>query len=289
MPNEYLGYYQNGNYLVKFYKNGTKIKQTKGDKFIAKFPDSIDLKITDYCDKNCPMCHEKSSTVGFHGDLNAQFLATLKKGTELAIGGGNPLTHPNLEQFLLSMKERGVVCNLTVNGDHLLLQKERIERLIKEELIYGLGVSIQAYNQEVVNFAMRHSNCVLHLINGIFTQFDQLFDKNLKILILGYKRFGKGEKYFSATVQKNMQLLKESIPSFKDRFFVLSFDNLALSQLNVKGFLSKEEYETIFMGNDGDSSMYIDLVKGQFAKSSTATQRYDILNDIIDMFNVIKN
>ncbi|MBR3864767.1 MAG: radical SAM protein [Clostridia bacterium] len=289
MQNPLIGYYQNGNYVVKFYSNGTKIKQTNEDKFIAKFPDSIDLKITDYCDKNCPMCHEKSSILGLHGDLNEEFLKTLKRGTELAIGGGNPLSHPNLEKFLKEMKARGVICSLTVNGDHLIADNEHIEALIKDKLIYGLGISIQKYNQKVIDFAQKYQNAVLHLINGVFTDFNKLFDKNLKILILGYKKFGKGEQFFSNEVENNMLYLKNNISTFFNRFNVVSFDNLALSQLHIKNLLSKEEYESIFMGDDGDSSMYIDLVKKQFAKSSTSVERYPLGKDIFEMFSKINN
>ena len=177
MPAKLIGYYQNGNYLVKFYSNGTKIKQTKGDRFIAEFPDSIDLKITDYCDMNCPMCHERSSVLGKHAKLNANFLKGLKAGTELAIGGGNPLSHPDLDTFLERMKKQGVICSLTVNGSHLLADKTRIESLIDKKLINGLGISIQEYNQEVIDFAKSHQNAVLHLINGIFTDFDKIVNK----------------------------------------------------------------------------------------------------------------
>ena len=33
-----LAVYQNGNYTVKLYSDGTKIKSTHSDKFIAEFP-----------------------------------------------------------------------------------------------------------------------------------------------------------------------------------------------------------------------------------------------------------
>ena len=289
MPAKLIGYYQNGNYIVKFYSNGTKIKQTKGDRFIAEFPDSIDLKITDYCDMNCPMCHERSSVLGKHAKLNANFLKGLKAGTELAIGGGNPLSHPDLDTFLERMKKQGVICSLTVNGSHLLADKTRVESLIDKKLINGLGISIQEYNQEVVDFAKSHQNAVLHLINGIFTDFDKIVNKNLKILILGYKKFGKGDSFYNKGVESNMTNLKAGVSSLFNSFSVISFDNLALLQLDIKQHLTKEEYESIFMGNDGDSSMYIDLVKNQFAKSSTSTDRYNLESDIIQMFKVINN
>ena len=44
-----IGEYINGNYTVKIYEDGTKIRETKEDEFISSFPESIDLKITNRC------------------------------------------------------------------------------------------------------------------------------------------------------------------------------------------------------------------------------------------------
>lgn len=283
-----IAVYQNGNYSVKLYSDGTKIKTTKDDKFIANFPDSMDLKITDYCDMNCPMCHEKSSVNGKHGNLNEDFLSTLKRGTELAIGGGNPLSHPDLIPFLTRMKKQGVICNLTVNETHLKKDREFIDKLISQNLIYGLGVSIKAYNEYAVSFAKSYKNTVLHVINGIFEDYDKISNQDLKILILGYKMFGKGEKYYNSEIESNKQHTKEILPSLLNKFDCVSFDNLALEQLDVKSIISPEDYESMFMGNDGEATMYIDLVNRQFAKSSTSFDRYPMEKDIITMFNTVK-
>ena len=99
-----LANYKNGNYIVKIYSDGTKIRYTSKDEFEALFPESIDIKITNYCDSNCSMCHERSDTLGKHARIDHKFLTTLKRGTELAIGGGNPLSHPQLFEFLSLMK-----------------------------------------------------------------------------------------------------------------------------------------------------------------------------------------
>ena len=50
MARQLIAVYQNGNYVVKLYGDGTKEKITSEDSFRASFPDSIDLKITNYCD-----------------------------------------------------------------------------------------------------------------------------------------------------------------------------------------------------------------------------------------------
>ena len=283
-----LASYLNGNYVVRLYEDGTKIKDTKDDKFVASFPDSMDVKITNYCDLNCPMCHEMSNTLGKEGDLNSEFFSSLKKGVELAIGGGNPLSHKDLMPFLKRMKDKGIICNLTINEKHLLKNKELINNLIKDKLIYGLGVSLNEINEETIEFAKVNKNTVFHVINGIFTGFDKLANKGLKILILGYKKFGRGKDFFSEIVDKRMKETKEVLPSLLHKFKCISFDNLALEQLDVKSLISEKEWEYMYMGDDGEASMYIDLVEKKFARSSTSELRYDLEEDIISMFNKVR-
>ena len=51
--------YDNGNHRVILFSDGTKIKETinpDDDHFTYEFPESFDLKITDYCDAGCAYC-----------------------------------------------------------------------------------------------------------------------------------------------------------------------------------------------------------------------------------------
>jgi hypothetical protein len=43
------------------------------------------------------------------------------------------------------------------------------------------------------------------------------------------------------------------------------------------------------MGNDGEGTMYIDLVKGEYALSSTSAVRHKLQNNIITMFEKIQS
>lgn len=289
MNNKLLSKYKNGNYFVKLFSDGTKIKYTNDDFFDADFPDSIDLKITNRCDLNCPMCHEKSIIGGKHGDITAKFLTTLKAGTELAIGGGNPLFHTHLRSFLQRMKEQGVICNLTINEQHFLKLEPVVKKLLKEKLIYGLGISLNECNKRTIEFAKHNKNVVLHIINGIFDDFDKIENQNLKILILGYKKFGRGEKFYSKNIEKQMEKIKLLLPTLFNKFVCVCFDNLALTQLEVEKVVSKEDFKNFYMGNDGESTMYIDLVEKKFAKSSTCLERFDLMDSIEDMFKKIKS
>ena len=41
------------------------------------------------------------------------------------------------------------------------------------------------------------------------------------------------------------------------------------------------------MGTDGQFTMYVDLVEKKFSKSSTSNKRFDLLNNIEEMFKSI--
>lgn len=292
---ELLGQYQNGNYEVRIYEDGTKIRENDLDFLEADFPESMDCKITNRCPMGCPMCHEKSTPDGEHGDImNAKFIDKLRAGTEIAIGGGAVTGHPDLIPFLRKLKERGVIPSITVHQNEFKGHYDLIQQLIDEKLIYGLGVSFSSFDDEFWNKVTKNKNVVVHLIAGIHggDVFDYFADKGVKILILGYKDFGRGHDLLqraNGIIQVQLNWLKEHIKEYASKYRVVSFDNLAIEQLEIKNILTKNEWERFYQGDDGTHTMYVDLVKKQFARTSTSTTRYDLLDNIDDMFKVIKN
>ena len=290
-----LGEYTNGNTHVRIFDDGTKIRETKEDKFIPEFPECIDLKITNYCNKNCPYCHEDSSIAGLHGDiLQVPFINTLQPFTEVAIGGGNPLSHPKLATFLYKLKDLNVIANITINQDHFMLAPDLIKYLSDNKLIRGVGISLtNSSDKELLKSIKTIPNVVIHTINGITTyeDYESLSYRGLKVLILGYKNLRRGIGYYSTNVKREQRDLYMMLPfMIKDKWFdVLSFDNLALEQLNVKGLMSEEEWNSFYMGDDGQFTMYIDLVKKEFARSSVSEKRFKLLDNIKDMFSVQRN
>lgn len=291
-----LADYKNGNYRVEIFDDGTKIRETIDEldnKFVPDFPESFDLKITDKCTGTmCAFCHENSGPDGLHGDiLNAEFIDTLRPYTELAIGGGNPLEHPDLIKFLEVLKSKNIIANLTVNQKHFVENFDLLKQLSDDKFIYGLGVSLTNPTENVVGYFQSIPNIVIHVINGIVTEssLEKLYDKNLKILILGYKLFRRGSDYYGPDVEGKKSMLYNLLPKLTKKFKVVSFDNLAIKQLDVKRLLSEEKWNEFYMGDDGQYTMYIDMVKKQFARSSTSIKRYGIMNDIVDMFDIVRS
>jgi len=182
-----LGIYKNGNMRTRIFSDGTKIRETEDDEFIPEFAENMDIKISNYCDMDCKFCHEGSTKNGKHGDiLNQRFIETLHPYQEVALGGGDATSHPDLVPFLHKLKDRKVIVNMTVNQRHFEQKQELIKKLVDEKLIYGLGVSLVNPTDEFISLIQQYPNAVIHVINGILKPSDVeiLSDKNLKILIL---------------------------------------------------------------------------------------------------------
>ena len=290
-----LGISVNGNYSVILFDDGTKIRSGNVSKFIPEKPESIDLKITNMCDMNCPFCHERSLTDGEHGDImNLKFLDTLLPYTELAIGGGNPLAHPQLVEFLELLKSKKLVANMTVHLRHFMNNIELIKWLSKRGLIHGIGVSLATVTSEEIDAIKSVPNTVIHVINGVvdINSMSGMAHRGLKILILGYKNWGRGTSYRfnSFYVHDRMSLMHAYIKTIiRDGWFeTISFDNLAIDQLDIRDVLSPEEFNKMYMGDDGQFTMYIDTVNRKFAISSTSPTRFSLTDDIVEMFQVVK-
>ena len=290
-----IAHYKNGNYFVDLYEDGTKVRYNDLDNLTPEFVESMDCKITNRCPMGCPMCHEKSTPDGKHGDImNAEFIDKLRPGTEMAIGGGAVTSHPDLIPFLKKLKEIGVLPSITVHQKEYKNNFDLVNKLVNEKLIYGLGVSFSSFDDEFWDEVITtNSNLVVHLIAGIHggDVFEYFKNKNAKILVLGFKDFGRGHDLLEkaeGVINVQLNWLKNNLKSLMDKYSVISFDNLAIEQLEVQKILTAEQWNEFYQGDDGTHTMYVDLVKQEFAKTSTSTERYPLLSNIDDMFKIIK-
>lgn len=291
-----LGRYKNGNYSVLLYDDGTKVRWNDEDYMTADFPESMDIKICNRCALGCAQCHEQSTPDGCIGDLNNPLLDTLHPYTELAIGGGNPLEHPELIPFLQRMKDKHVICNLTVNLEHFLENEYELLSWSKTKLIHGLGISVsRPITDSEAERIRSFPNSVVHVIAGIVTEsvMVSLAGYNIRLLILGYKQVGRGVQYYkehAEQINNKISVLAQSINYWKNYFKLISFDNLAIEQLHVKDLVDSKTWDEGFMGDDGQFTMYMDLCKNEYAVASTM-ERYPIPEDIktIDeLFAIVK-
>lgn len=264
--------YTNGNTSVRILRDGTKIREWHG---VARpdFPESIDMKITDYCDLGCAYCHESSTVAGRHASVEAiqQVLHGLPAGVEIAIGGGDPLSHPELRPVLSMMRAQGLIPNITINQGHVLRNEQLIRSLVDDALVFGVGVSITSKNTRAIELIdSMTQNMVLHVIAGVHEP--SILSDRYKFLVLGYKLFGRGLKAHSEQIEKGIRRWRSMLPLYLGRTH-LSFDNLAIEQLGLKRWLSKQSWDAAYMGDDFTFTMYADAVKRQYAPTSRSNNR----------------
>ena len=227
--------------------------------------------------------------------LNLNFIKSLKPFTEMAIGGGDPMSHPQLKEFLIELKEQKVIANITVNQKTFENKYSQIKELINKGLIYGVGISLVNPSYNFINLVKTIPNAVIHVINGLITkeQLAKLSNHNLKILVLGYKSKGRGYKFIveeNEFISKNQHYLKNNLTKIAKQFSVFSFDNLGIEQLDALTLIPKEEIPKYYMGDDGKFTMYVDLVKKEYAKNSISEEQYDLsdLSTVEEIFAKIK-
>lgn len=298
-----LADYVNGNHRTVMFDDGTRFRETGSyvdgkwtpnddDHFTYDFPESFDLKITDRCDGRCPWCHENSTINGKHGDLSKldHIIDTMTPGTEIAIGGGNPLECPGLLKFLWKIKNRGIIANITINQKHLKTMSGTILQIVQDELVRGIGISlVDSSDKDDLEFIDRLGpNVVIHVIAGIFDEKDIPFVTGRKVLLLGYKFMRRGNSYMEsprvyAEVVHGIELLRVQWQHILARQCkAVAYDNLAIEQLGPKEELriSDAKFKHLYQGNDTTcfdsngnmtcSTMFIDLPNMQVARMSTA-------------------
>lgn len=296
--------YWNGNGYCEINKeDGTMITTVLTDEpFKAEFPLNCDMNISNNCCIGCEFCYQGCTPTGKHSNIKKfiedqnSFLYTLREGTELAINGNEPF-HPDLELLLQFCKERNILANLTVNEISLFAHKEQIEKWLEDGLIHGVGISPKTYDPGMIDWVAKHPTAVIHTIVGITsdTQYKAMYDKDIKVLILGYKDFGRGVSYKedeaeAVYIKTKTKWLKENVNNFVKHFKVVSFDNLAIEQLNPKQWLSENEWAKFYRGDDGSHTLFIDLVDETYAMNSVQTKEYHkpLLNDISAMLKDIQ-
>lgn len=286
--------YKNGNYIVRInLADGTKIRFNNSDSFVADRPESMDVKISNACDMGCPMCHEQSVPGGALADLNHPIFDSIPYACELALGGGNVLEHPGLELFLKRMATRGVICNITVHLHHFLMDYEYIKSLNERGLVHGIGVSInENIYEETVAYLKGIPNVVVHVIAGIvpWKTLVNLSNHGIKLLILGYKTYGRGETYIkNHDVRAQIDILKNRIGYLYKHFKVVSFDNLALEQLDIKNTVDENTWNKCYLGEDGTATYYIDACKMEYAKSSTSPRHPIDVDNVVTLFRRVRD
>jgi len=297
------------NYWTLFNKvNGSKILfdfNTDKPKPLLKTltPQLVDLKITDYCDRNCPFCYQHSTTKGKHADIWKiyEILAQLSKMKvfEVAIGGGDPLSHPYILDILNECQNLGIVPNLTIrlpqlNTDNLTSQIKYdsyislLQQVIKYTGCIALSID-NNYDYHYINLLKQVTNdykkkfTIQHILGGssdITLQqiLRDVYDNKMQLTLLGYKNIGRGEtndKYYDEKELFN-SVIKPMIK--KSKCPTLGFDTCLIRKF-IDELKSLDIPPQMYYAQEGTFSCYIDTVNEKLYQSSYQLNKsYDIID-----------
>lgn len=290
--------YTNGNAEITLFEDGTRVIEYD-DTLLLDYPLNIDIRVSTQCSFGqrpdgsyvlCNFCHESAKTDGNECDydeLRAK-LTGLPKGIELAIGA-NQFT-AGLYEFILWCGLQAYNVNLTVNQGHLKRDLEGLKHVMECGFIKGLGVSYRSnLRWDVPEFILNHPNTVFHVIAGIdsYHKVEALAKKGVKkVLVLGEKNFGFNKGKVDLTTRSHREWYWW-VRNLFNLFNVISFDNLALQQLNIRRFFNDKNWETF---NQNEHSFYLNAVDKYFAPSSRSPikSHWD-LHTVQEYFKLLEN
>lgn len=272
-----------GHFILFSQENGNKVRISFDDTSEAYLksttPELVDLKITDYCAKGCRFCYQSSTTKGVHAPFETitktvDMLA--KMGVfEIAIGGGEPTTHPRFQDIMIYIRAAGIVPNFTTLNDAL---PDNPGLMSAAEMAGGIGVScLSAKDLELVRRIGKNFNrwsgpkvMAQHVLGAVPLDvtgefLSQAFAARIPVLLLGYKEVGFGKNHVRhdsgevATFLKLAVARQDGVALSVDTALVDRFPDLPAALGAPKALVSSPE---------GKFSCYIDAVTGKMAASS---------------------
>lgn len=272
--------YRNGNASVWLdLRDGTRIiEYPDNEPLTLQTPLNIDIRVSTQCPygynvetqkSTCEFCHESALVSGqecHYGVLQKVLTdAKLPRGTEIALGV-NQITD-DLMQFVKNLWRLGLVVNITMNERYILeFGDTRLKQMLP--YVFGLGISYRSLQGclSLPDWIADYPHTVIHVINGIdnFDDVKELGVKYHKLLVLGEKDFGFNRGKVDLNTKQHKQW-KANVMQLTKIFDIVSFDNLGLQQLEIRGKITDEEYKSFYQG---EHSMYINAVEQYFAPSS---------------------
>ncbi len=260
----------------------------ENEEIIPEYPELIDLSVTNKCDHGCKFCFMGSTFNGKHADIRelVSFVNGLTHRVEFAIGGGNALLYPHLEELIDAMNRGKHLVNITIKYEDCekILNDEKLLSLF-ENKIDGVGISIASHEQVpgAVKFmkklnGVKEDGSYMRNHRAVYTCFhlipeyigaDEVLAIRKKVrelnywvpyLYLGYKTTGRGAncKYHELTKEEVKSIFGNSSCAIDTTFanrYLKYFDDSFDTTLTI----------TL---NEGEYSMYVDGVTMNAYRSS---------------------
>lgn len=283
----------NGHKIKISFKHGVKLTK-------PSTPELVDLKITDWCDKECRWCYQGSTAKGNHADFGTikEIIKQLKdlQVFEVALGGGEPTTHPDFIEILRECRRNFIVPNFTTKSLDWIKDASEIYAQIGS-FAYSVSSALEAQQAADtiphLEWPKRYSfNCALGTTseNELRKIFEIALRHGINVNILGYKESGRGQEF---RPHKNNDWFADYI-SIHNKMYGsctaseiiegIGIDTLIAQQF-VDVFKQHNIPEELYDLNEGKFSFYLDAVAGKIGPSSyQILEPYNFGDPIIPYF-----
>lgn len=186
-------------------RNGTKLRFSLGKYEKATKPELVDIALTDFCPFSCSFCYMGSTLEGRHSTMEQmEFIIdelSKVKVLEVALGGGEPTSHPNFVEILQKFHAAGVTPNFTTKT------AATVRKLWPQigHLIGGFAYSaetplqIRAAAGVLSRGGVPLDRANLHYVMGLgdrehFREYlETAHEVGMRVTLLGYKTSGRGK------------------------------------------------------------------------------------------------
>ena len=283
-----------GNFWTLFCPDtGTKVRFSFAKIYNAdksEAPELVDLKITDYCTEGCSFCYQGSTPSGKHADIrDIQWVITALQNLdvfEVAIGGGEPTTHPNFVHIISCFNDAGIKPSFSTRDDTWVL--ENWEHISGKVGAIGLSVDLahvletKLNNLDPLMETRTHPVIVAHVVVGSCSEgeLEKIMrvccagDRRITVLLLGWKNThrGSGGPLYEVNLERVLQKFQSEELDYQNKPYKrwngpsVAFDTMVVAQMSE--WLEANSDPWLFTQREGAHSMYIDCCTLKMAQSS---------------------
>lgn len=277
---------------------------------MASTPELVDVTITHWCDYGCPYCYMGSTIKGKHApyeNIEKVLVALSKmKVFEVALGGGETTSHPDLVNILKRSRELGMVPNITTRNHRIMLD-ERAPEIAK--YAGAIAFSVDNYKQvikigrllEKYPLLDENEKPVQIAVQVVMGSVSREEYKNIlkaaarfsiRVTLLGFKMTGRGDAFKQIPYEWWMEVIDDLSRNGKTRkrkgLYIPRFPSISVDTVMIQqstDILNKSDVNRLlYHSSEGTFSAYIDAVNSRMGPSSYVSaeemQTFDINEDL---------
>ena len=247
----------------------------------AAAPELVDIKITDYCTMGCEYCYQSSTPAGKHAEYDnisqlAYALSNMRV-FEVALGGGEPTSHPKFLGILRTFRNYGIIPNFTTRDLMWMFNKKDAQEIVKTAGAFAYsvntGADVKRFGRAIERGKFRQTQpekefsvqYVLNTGGKLYDVLEEARKHDFRVTLLGYKRVGFG-KDFTPIPEDWMKAVAQV--RAEHSWVHIGVDTAIIKEQGEQIKRDLNVSELLMTAEEGKFSMYIDAVNNTMGPSS---------------------